>query len=578
MSTKNIKNSKEDNKLTKCKNCRQDIISEKMFLHEGFCHRNNVFCEHCKKVFLKEDYEKHIKDLPKNLTSENKGSPTNSKKSTSNEEEPIIIKNSTTINPNPSLQFIQMPLVEEYTINAPIIISENGQILSDKNKNEYILPFLGINTVSNKNIFQNDNSFQMKKQDTYTIEDLKEFLNLNNECEVAKIFEMNNNQISQNNIPNNINFYNNNNQLNELNCDNNYKNKNIINVNNYNSENNKEFNSNNIIYNNILIYNKNKNKELNKNKNSQSPKKKGKIVTTNININNNYQLLYPKDKDEIIPNYRNNRIIEKSPQNRKKRINCNNSNFSKSKSKEPKDSKRKILTEPRQCVRKNYKEEMKNKNISDGKKNTRKLCEYCKIMVEDLASHYNICKSKQNIKNERKNKNIGDNVSYFEILDNHNIDEYGIEDNKKQILNREFVSSLQPSNWNSENMSSEKIYSLSKKVSKIKNEEIKTLNVKKLLFPKMIPLKLKKERKMVKEQKINYKENKMNKINKNENPKSVNKNQKIKNNYLENSPSATNRQNRTAYLTDFRNMNDSGRKEFFGNSKDSFNKRTFIRI
>ena len=94
----------------------------------------------------------------------------------------------------------------------------------------------------------------------------------------------------------------------------------------------------------------------------------------------------------------------------------------------------------------------------------------------------------------------------------------------------------------------------------------------------MIPLKLKKERKMVKEQKINYKENKMNKINKNENPKSVNKKQKIKNNYLENSPSATNRRNRTAYLTDFRNMNDSGRKEFFGNSKDSFNKRTFIRI
>ncbi len=111
MSTKNITNSKEDNKLTKCKNCRQDIISEKMFLHEGFCHRNNVFCEHCQKVFLKEDYEKHIKDLPKNLTSENKESPTNSKKSTSNEEEPIIIKNSTTINPNPSLQLSQIPLV-----------------------------------------------------------------------------------------------------------------------------------------------------------------------------------------------------------------------------------------------------------------------------------------------------------------------------------------------------------------------------------------------------------------------------------------------------------------------------------
>ena len=72
MSTKNINNSKEETKLTKCENCRQDIISEKMFLHEGFCHRNNVFCEHCQKVFLKTDYEQHIKDLPKNLTSEKK--------------------------------------------------------------------------------------------------------------------------------------------------------------------------------------------------------------------------------------------------------------------------------------------------------------------------------------------------------------------------------------------------------------------------------------------------------------------------------------------------------------------------
>ena len=562
MSTKNITNSKEDNKLTKCKNCRQDIISEKMFLHEGFCHRNNVFCEHCKKVFLKEDYEKHIKDLPKNLTSENKESPTNSKKSTSNEEEPIIIKNSTTINPNPSLQLIQMPLVEEYTINAPIIISENGQILSNKNKNEYILPFLGINTVSNNNIFQNDNSFQMKKQDTYTIEDLKEFLNINNEYEIAKIFEMNNNQISQNNIHNNINFYNNN-QLNELNCDNYYKNKNIINVNNYNSENNKEFSSNKITYNNFLIYHKNK--ETNKNNNFQSSKRKIGIV----NIRNNTQLLYPKDKDEIDPNYRNNRIIEKSPQNRKKRINFNNSNFSYSNSKEPIDSKRKILTEPRQCVRIDFKEEMKIQSISDKKKDTRKLCvcKYCKIMVEDLPSHYNICKSKQNVKNERKNKNIGDTVSYFEILDNHNIDEYGIEDNKKQILNREFVSSIQPNNWNSENMSSEKKYNLSKKVSKTKNDEIKTLNVKKLLFPKMVPLKLKKERKMVKEQK-----------NKNKNPKSVNRIQKTKNNYHKNSPSTKNRGNRTGYLTEFRNVNGSGRKEFFGKSKDSVDRRKFIRI
>lgn len=52
-----IKNNK---KMVICKNCRQSIESEKMFLHEGFCQRNNIFCDHCKKVFLKKDYEKHL--------------------------------------------------------------------------------------------------------------------------------------------------------------------------------------------------------------------------------------------------------------------------------------------------------------------------------------------------------------------------------------------------------------------------------------------------------------------------------------------------------------------------------------
>ena len=51
----------DNKKLIKCKNCRQEIEEEKMFLHEGFCQRNNIFCEHCQKVFLKKDYNKHLK-------------------------------------------------------------------------------------------------------------------------------------------------------------------------------------------------------------------------------------------------------------------------------------------------------------------------------------------------------------------------------------------------------------------------------------------------------------------------------------------------------------------------------------
>ena len=52
---------KDSKKLIHCKNCRQDIQANKMFLHEGFCHRNNIYCDHCKKVFLKKDYENHFK-------------------------------------------------------------------------------------------------------------------------------------------------------------------------------------------------------------------------------------------------------------------------------------------------------------------------------------------------------------------------------------------------------------------------------------------------------------------------------------------------------------------------------------
>ena len=53
MSSKSDKETKENknNKLVYCKNCHQDIESNKMFLHEGFCFRKNVFCEHCEKVF-----------------------------------------------------------------------------------------------------------------------------------------------------------------------------------------------------------------------------------------------------------------------------------------------------------------------------------------------------------------------------------------------------------------------------------------------------------------------------------------------------------------------------------------------
>ena len=64
----------EDEKYIKCKNCRQDILESKMFLHEGFCLRNNKLCPECDKVFLIQEYDEHLtthnsKKVPKEKTS-----------------------------------------------------------------------------------------------------------------------------------------------------------------------------------------------------------------------------------------------------------------------------------------------------------------------------------------------------------------------------------------------------------------------------------------------------------------------------------------------------------------------------
>lgn len=51
----------EEEKFLKCQNCRQDIPESKMFLHEGFCLRNNKFCAECGKIFLVQEFDEHIK-------------------------------------------------------------------------------------------------------------------------------------------------------------------------------------------------------------------------------------------------------------------------------------------------------------------------------------------------------------------------------------------------------------------------------------------------------------------------------------------------------------------------------------
>ena len=303
--------SNPEQKLIKCKTCRQDIASEKMFLHEGFCQRNNIFCEHCEKVFLKKDYEEHLKDLRNSI---------NSAKSTDIDENeypimpPVIIPTvTTTINPSTIFEFVEMPLTEEYKINSPIVISESGNIVSYQNTNEFILPSLGINAIHHDE-FVNDYEKYFN-----SISNTKSIINYDN----------NNNEVYYNQI-----------NINSSNINNNYY---YVNSNNYNinqdvfhSNNN---NLNNFFQNNIEKKKKKPQKEKPKKEPIDSPKssrpkrqidiKKNKFPQDTPSRERNVKIIKFEKKESIkspirLPKNRKiQRITQLSPRISKEKLSFN---------------------------------------------------------------------------------------------------------------------------------------------------------------------------------------------------------------------------------------------------------------
>lgn len=200
MSCKVTKKSEHEPEVVQCKNCRQDILRDKMFLHEGFCARNNIYCDHCEKVFLKKDYEYHVKLIKKDNSQKDNDSSAHSQKSKDTQSETFkpssftedvenTSNNVITIVPKPSLEIVQMPVTEMYKINAPIYVSETGEVVSKENKNEYLLPLLGINFRSSKinekilndiiekgDIFKENQNFNQNNDD---FQDIKNILNNN---------------------------------------------------------------------------------------------------------------------------------------------------------------------------------------------------------------------------------------------------------------------------------------------------------------------------------------------------------------------------------------------------------------
>ena len=333
---KNNENSekKDNKKKIHCKNCRQEILAEKMFLHEGFCFRNNIYCEHCDKVFLKQDFEMHLINS-KNDKKRMLRTPDRPKKKEKAAKirtiniytSPIITRKKTTF------EYIEMPMVEEYKINKPIIISENGQILSNKNNNEALLPYLGISSAKSNNkdnlveeiitnqdeftesnpILFNDNDLNMNKYIETSLRNSASVRNFNTNFNIN--FEQNNNignntgminsKINLVELTENMDFLEKSNNLkrslssNAILKNNNINDKNICFKNNINSSNNliksesdmkmnnintKQNKNNIIINNNIITYNSNNN--INKihnfyNNDQNKPKNNDKSLMNN---------------------------------------------------------------------------------------------------------------------------------------------------------------------------------------------------------------------------------------------------------------------------------------------------------
>ena len=500
---------KDNKKMITCKNCRQDIEKEKMFLHEGFCQRNNVFCDHCQKVFLKKDYEKHFKISDKKNLKYLK-TPERSKhrekeakiKTINIYTSPIITKRKTTF------EYIEMPMVEQYKVNNPIIISENGQILSNENKNEYLLPYFGINNsksnerntiladdiIINQDEFYEETSPVMFKDNNINVNQyieasLRNSLsmkninnNYNNINEFENVIIKNNEENSKLNIidlTNNNNFITSKNSLNRSNSSNIlFKNNNLndvgINQNNNNNLNhefvhnlsdskkttfeNKPKNSNIIINNNIITYNSNNN--INKIHNFYNTEENNPTTNGKSLMNNNIF------KDIISTKFNPTRVSKKNEIIKFKKnleINIIN-NASKKNAKEPNDSGNK--KKPRNNKLTSYMVERSPQNAKVKKFNLKspaqtekkmkksKKCEFCGSEIEDdLVTHYRIYHykmSKEILKPQKR-----DTVLLNEKLNSTTNDEAGIEESNKRILLRELKPSfnlisnlISPRNYN----------------------------------------------------------------------------------------------------------------------------------
>ena len=435
-----------------CKNCRQEIRADKMFLHEGFCERNNVFCEHCERVYLKEDYAKHKLEISKEREEKPKDSSVDPRKSNKKDKSPCVNQINLRIN-KPILEYEQGDFEEEFHINNPIIIAPTGEIVSKKNENEFLLPYLGYDCLNNNVYKSNDNTLLNQEE------------NINDNIDYEKLF-FNNEQLMKNdfNNNNNINTIINNNELNfqnnvfmepnndsvmkvvrkEKNVNNSKKiemtdqNINMMNVGPTNAKVTKLKNDNSYEQNNIKI-NDFQDFNLKNNKNNiitnanyvQDPINNFNKISDIFNMQNDFNnkifnttiINNEKSSKYNINTYFNpirKTQLKNFKQYKKKKTsdyiinNNNNNNDSELNIKEPSDNvfKKNLKNQKINIEEKNNQniietKIIKNKNLSTEKKSlyNSKKCKYCNNYIFDLNLHYKNCqKRKESINKIRNNK------------------------------------------------------------------------------------------------------------------------------------------------------------------------------
>ena len=425
----------------KCSNCRQNILSSKMFLHEGFCSRNNKYCEKCQKVVLIKDYDEHIKNhlnpTIKNATL--KEEPINLEKHIKNEN--ILNKKEkgqVTVNQINYNSFVNMNIPNDVKrkeiikYNAPIIINTfDNQIHTPEYYRNFFLRnysmanLLKVNEIDD--VMENNKFLEMKNilenkknENSYNITEIYKgsdisYLNENNRQYSAKMInnykflkdDRNKNREKKEDIDygssKKINKRDNNKIVHDNNIYNDRYNKKVINIQKKKIKNiipsrsfdNKKYNQNN--------------GKIFSNENGLA-KNKHNIINGHDYKFNNYIIRKKNLINKIPKKEHQSNFVGKDIRNHH-----SSANFD---LKEPLDRTTKLIKnmhkQNQEKDKKHNNIQFRNKFIGDKKSSNSKYekCEYCNRVVEDLIQHYYRCEIRRMKEVERIQSKQNEQITY----------------------------------------------------------------------------------------------------------------------------------------------------------------------